>query len=58
MLSKIPNIVSVAGVMLFGIWWLTGRKEVMDQVESGEITLEQAMQKMPALRPPEQHDEH
>jgi formate dehydrogenase iron-sulfur subunit len=57
-LSKIPNIVSVAGVMLFGIWWLTGRKEVVERVNSGEITLEQAMREMPALRPPEQHDEH
>jgi formate dehydrogenase iron-sulfur subunit len=57
-LSKIPNVVSVAGVLLFGIWWLTGRKEVMEKVRTGEITVEQAMQEMPPLRPPEQHDEH
>jgi formate dehydrogenase iron-sulfur subunit len=56
-LSKIPNVVSVAGVMLFGIWWLTGRKEVMERVRSGEITVEQAMQEMPALRTREQDDE-
>ena len=34
-LSKIPNVVSVAGVMLFGIWWLTGRKEQVAEAEQG-----------------------
>ncbi|HXV77100.1 MAG TPA: 4Fe-4S dicluster domain-containing protein [Candidatus Polarisedimenticolaceae bacterium] len=54
-LSKIPNVVSVAGVLLFGIWWLTGRKELIQRVHDGRISLEQAMREMPSFSPPE-HD--
>lgn len=32
-LSKIPGIVSVGGVMLFGIWWITNRRDEVRQVE-------------------------
>ena len=49
-LSKIPNVVSVAGVALFGIWWITSRKDLMDKVGRGELTLQEAMRKMPPLK--------
>jgi len=32
-LSKIPGIVSVGGVMLFGIWWITNRREQVREYE-------------------------
>lgn len=32
-LSKIPGIVSVGGVMLFGIWWITNRREEVKKFE-------------------------
>ena len=41
-LSKIPNVVGVGGVLLVGIWWLTGRKELVARVERGEMTLDEA----------------
>lgn len=35
-LSKIPNIVTVGGVALFGVWWITNRREEVKQVELQE----------------------
>jgi len=32
-LSKIPGVVGVGGVMLFGIWWITNRREEVQQAE-------------------------
>lgn len=32
-LSKIPGVVSVGGVMLFGIWWITNRREEVAEFE-------------------------
>jgi formate dehydrogenase iron-sulfur subunit len=32
-LSKIPNIASLGGVFLFGMWWLTNRKEKVRRIE-------------------------
>lgn len=32
-LSKIPGVVSVGGAMLFGIWWITNRREEVREVE-------------------------
>jgi len=32
-LSKLPNVVSVAGVTLFGIWWITHRRDEVAEVE-------------------------
>ena len=50
-LSKLPNVVSVGGAVLAGIWWITGRRETLDQVRRGEITLDAAMEKKPPLVP-------
>jgi formate dehydrogenase iron-sulfur subunit len=33
-LSKIPNVVSVGGVTLFGIWWITNRRMTIAQERS------------------------
>jgi formate dehydrogenase iron-sulfur subunit len=53
-LSKLPNVVSVGAVMLFGIWWITGRREAVQRVENEEMTLEQAMEQHPPLiQPPD-----
>jgi formate dehydrogenase iron-sulfur subunit len=49
-LSKLPNVVGVGGLLLFGIWWITGRRETLDKVRSGEITLDDAMRDKPPLR--------
>lgn len=32
-LSKIPGVVSVGGAMLFGIWWITNRRDDVREVE-------------------------
>ncbi|MHB1050217.1 MAG: 4Fe-4S dicluster domain-containing protein [Bacteroidota bacterium] len=32
-LSKIPGIVTVGGVMLYGIWWITNRREEVKEYE-------------------------
>ncbi len=34
-LSRLPNVVSVAGAGLFGMWWLTGRREEVAAHEKG-----------------------
>jgi len=53
-LSKLPNVVSVGAVLLFGIWWLNGRRETLEQVRDGTLTLDQAMERKPPLfDPPE-----
>jgi len=41
-LSKIPNIVGVGGVMMFGIWWVINRRITMEKVRNGELTAEEA----------------
>lgn len=48
-LSKLPNVVSVGGVLLAGIWWITGRRDTLEQARRGQITLEEAMDKKPPL---------
>jgi formate dehydrogenase iron-sulfur subunit len=48
-LSKLPNVVSVGGVLLAGIWWITGRRDTLEKVRRGEITPEEAMQQKPPL---------
>lgn len=47
-LSKIPNVVGIAGVLLFGVWWITSRRQLLDKVRRGEMTIEQASN----LKPP------
>jgi formate dehydrogenase iron-sulfur subunit len=42
-LSKLPNVVSVGGVLMMGIWWITRRRELVEKVRTGQMTLEQAM---------------
>jgi formate dehydrogenase iron-sulfur subunit len=39
-LSKIPNIVTVGGAMLFGIYWITNRREEVRLYEQGLRKLE------------------
>jgi len=34
-LSKIPNLVTVVGALLGGIWWLTKRREEVANAEQG-----------------------
>ena len=41
-LSKIPNVVSIGGVTMFGIWWIINRREKMEKVRNGELTMEEA----------------
>jgi formate dehydrogenase iron-sulfur subunit len=48
-LSKLPNVVSVGGMLLFGIWWITGRRETLARVRSGEISIEEAKRERPPL---------
>lgn len=48
-LKKLPNVVSVAGVLMVGIWWITGRRETLDRVRRGELTMEEAMRQKPPL---------
>ena len=48
-LSKLPNVVSIGGLLLFGIWWLARRRETLAQLRNGEITLAEAVKRMPPL---------
>jgi hypothetical protein len=32
-LSKIPSVVSVGGVLLYGIWWITNRRTEVRKFE-------------------------
>jgi len=41
-LSKIPNIVSVGGVLMFGVWWIVNRRITLEKVRNGELTEEEA----------------
>jgi formate dehydrogenase iron-sulfur subunit len=50
-LSKLPKVVTVGGALLAGIWWITGRRDTLDQARRGEITLEEAMKRRPPLVP-------
>jgi len=54
-LSKLPRVVSLGGALLFGIWWITGRRETLEKLRRGEITPEEARRRMPPLvaEPPE-----
>ena len=36
-LNKIPNIVSTAGVLLFGIWWIINRRMVLQGQNGGHV---------------------
>jgi len=58
-LSKIPNVVGIVGVMLCGIWWITGRRDTLDEVRKGHLSLEEAMERRPPLMGKERHhDRH
>jgi formate dehydrogenase iron-sulfur subunit len=35
-LSKIPSVVSVGGVFLYGIWWITNRRKEVQRTEHGQ----------------------
>jgi len=48
-LSQLPSVVTVGGVMLCGIWWISNRKDLLERVKSGEITEEEAMKQKPPL---------
>lgn len=41
-LSKIPNVVSVGGVLMFGIWWVINRRIKLEKVRNGEMTEDEA----------------
>ncbi len=41
-LSKLPNVVSVAGLGLLGINWIVRRRDTLDRVRRGEISEEEA----------------
>jgi formate dehydrogenase iron-sulfur subunit len=41
-LSKIPNVVSVGGVLMFGIWWVINRRITLEKIKTGELTEEEA----------------
>lgn len=41
-LSKLPNVVSVGGVLMLGIWWIVGRRDTMEKVRQGDLTIEEA----------------
>jgi formate dehydrogenase iron-sulfur subunit len=53
-LAKLPNVVGVAGVLLLGVWWVTGRREILARVREGELTIEEAMRRRPPLGTPDQ----
>ena len=48
-LDKLPAALTVGGALLAGVWWLTGRREIMEQVRSGEITMDEAMRRRPPV---------
>lgn len=41
-LSKIPNVVSVGGVLMFGIWWIINRRITLEKERNGKLAEEQA----------------
>ena len=50
-LSKLPNVVSVGGVLLAGIWWITGRRDTLEQARRGGISVDEAMTRRPPFLP-------
>jgi hypothetical protein len=50
-LSKLPNVVSVGGVLLAGIWWITSRRDTLEQARRGLITVDEALARKPPLVP-------
>ncbi len=48
-LSKLPNVVSIGAVLLFGIWWISGRRETLERVRRGELSLDEAMEQRPPV---------
>ncbi|HUL45027.1 MAG TPA: 4Fe-4S dicluster domain-containing protein [Bacteroidota bacterium] len=38
-LSKIPGVVSVGGMLLFGIWWITNRRTEVQRIEKQQAAL-------------------
>lgn len=55
-LSKLPQVVSVGGVLLTGIWWITGRRETLEQARRGEISIDEALERKPPLVPLDDDD--
>jgi hypothetical protein len=41
-LSKVPDVVSLGGVLLGGIWWITNRRVIVAAVEGNEKATEQS----------------
>jgi formate dehydrogenase iron-sulfur subunit len=50
-LSKLPNVVSVGGALLAGIWWITSRRDTLEQARRGDITIDEALERKPPLVP-------
>jgi formate dehydrogenase iron-sulfur subunit len=48
-LEKLPAALTVGGALLAGIWWHTGRREVMEQVRRGELPMAEALRRRPPL---------
>ena len=44
-LSQIPNIVSVGGVLMFGIWWIINRRIKLEDIENDQLSEEEALDK-------------
>jgi formate dehydrogenase iron-sulfur subunit len=40
-LSKVPNILSIGGVTMIGVWWIINRRVTMDKIRKGELTEEE-----------------
>ena len=40
-LSQIPNVVGIGGVLMFGIWWIINRRITLEKVRNGEATEEE-----------------
>jgi len=36
-LSKLPNVVSIAGLLLVGVWWVIGRRQELARLDSTEV---------------------
>ncbi len=41
-LRKIPNVVGVGGVLMFGIWWIINRRITLEKVRNGELSEDEA----------------
>jgi formate dehydrogenase iron-sulfur subunit len=51
-LAKLPNVVSIGGVALLGIWWISGRRDTLERARRGEITADEAKEMRPPLGRP------